>query len=391
MSKSQKEFRIAVAGLGHRIATVLRHVLAAAPSMKIAGYADPAPAGLTSLEQHGIEAGAPFESVEALIAGTKPDLLMVGSPNHLHLAHIKAGLEAGVRVFTEKPVVRTAEETFELAELLRDHGEASVLVGLVLRSSPLVREVRRYFDEGKLGALISFEGNEHLHPEHGGFLMRDWRRDSAHGGSYLLDKCCHDFDLYRLFAGALPARIASFGGRRIFTPEHEALKQEKYPGGEAAYSLWPGGWNGENEVFRSKGDAVDHQTALIHYENGVQLAFHTNTHAGILQRRWYFAGTKGALEADLVTNTLTYSEAFGRRPREEQTVGGNLHEHYGSDPQMGRDLAAHLLEGAPFPVQVYDAMVAGLTVMAADEAMRESKIVDCAPLWQRLHAALGRA
>ncbi len=37
--------------------------------------------------------------------------------------------------------------------------------------------------------------------------------------------------------------------------------------------------------------------------------------------------------------------------------------HYGSDPAMGRDLAAHLLEGAPFPVQVHDAMVAGLTVM----------------------------
>lgn len=47
---------------------------------------------------------------------------------------------------------------------------------------------------------------------------------------------------------------------------------------------------------------------------------------------------------------------------------------------MGRDLAAHLLEGRPFPVNVYDAMVASLTVMAIDRAMRENKVVDRAPL-----------
>ena len=57
---------------------------------------------------------------------------------------------------------------------------------------------------------------------------------------------------------------------------------------------------------------------------------------------------------------------------------------------MGRDLAAHLLEGRPFPVNVYDAMVASLTVMAIDRAMRENKVVDCAPLWDRLYEELGR-
>jgi len=55
---------------------------------------------------------------------------------------------------------------------------------------------------------------------------------------------------------------------------------------------------------------------------------------------------------------------------------------------MGRHLAAHLLDGAPFPVQVYDAMVAGLTVMAADRAMREGSVVDCRPMWERLEKEL---
>lgn len=383
------EIRIAVAGLGRRIATVLRHFVAAAPGARIAGYADPSPFGARMLEKADIPLGPAFDNVDAMLSETKPDLLMVGSPNHLHLEHIRAGLAAGVRVFSEKPVVRTEDETWELARLLREHGTDSVLVGLVLRSSPLVRAVTQRLD--RLGTLISMEGNETLHPEHGGFLMRDWRRAQAHGGSFLLDKCCHDFDLYSLFTRSRPKRVTSFGGRRIFTEAHAQLSEESYPGGEPAYSLWRPGWKAGNDVFRSDADVTDHQTALVEYENGVQLAFHANSHAGIPQRRWYLAGTAATLEADLVTNKLTLRDAFGRDAPEIETVEGDPSEHFGSDPAMGRDLAAHLLTGAPFPVRVVDAMVAGLTVMAIDRAMETGRVVDCTPLWDRLERELGRA
>lgn len=382
-------FSIAVAGLGRRIATVIRNLTAAAPNMRIVAYSDPAPTGLAMLEKRGIGTGQAYGDVTAMLRETVPDLLMVGSPNHLHLEHIKAGLDAGVRVFTEKPVVRTEDETWELARLLRDHGQNSVLVGLVLRSAPLVAAVTKALQE-KLGKLISFEGNEHLHPEHGAFLMRDWRRHETYGGSFLLDKCCHDFDLYRLFAGALPARVASFGGRNIFTPENEAMGNRRHEGGQPAYTLWRGGWNAGESTFRSDADVADNQVALIEYENGVRLSFHANSHAGILQRRWYFAGLDGALEADLVTNRLTFRDAMGAHLPEVQEFPASIEGHYGSDAQMGRDLAAHLLDGAPFPVRVHDAMVAGLTAMAVDRAMREGTIVDCRPLWARLDKELGR-
>ena len=387
---STQVFTIAVAGLGQRIATVIRHLVAAAPNVRVAGYCDPAPVGLRALEKRGIAAGENFASVEAMLAAVRPDLLMVGSPNHLHLDHIKAGLDAGVRVFSEKPVVRSEEETWELARLLRAHGEASVIVGLVLRSSPLVAAVRKRLAHESFGRLVSFEGNEHLHPEHGAFLMRDWRRYARHAGSFLLDKCCHDFDLYRLFAGALPARVASFGGRTIFTPENAGLATVRYPSGDPAYAVWRAGWNGGNDVFSSDADVADNQVALVEYQNGVRLAFHANTHAGLMQRRWYFAGTGGAMEADLVTNRLSFRDALGVSDPQTEDMGLGPDAHYGSDPAMGRDLAAHLLEGAPFPVQVHDAMVAGLTVMAVDRAMREGTVVDCGALWERLATEMGR-
>lgn len=382
---------IAVVGLGQRIAVVIRHLLAAAPDARLVGHVDPEPYGLPSLTKRDIATGPTFQDVATMLAETRPDLLMIGSPNHLHLEHIKAGLAAGARIFSEKPVVRTEEETWELARLLRQHGEDSILVGLVIRSSPITRAVTDLIAQGHLGQLVSMEGNEHLHPEHGAFLMRDWRRREEFGGSFLLDKCCHDFDIYRLLAGALPAQVASFGGRTIFTDENEGkLIGARYADGTDAYTVWRPGWNTSNRTFGSDADVADHQVAIVEYENNVRLSFSANTHAGLPQRRWYLAGTKGAIEADLVTDRLQLRDALGLQPMQTIEVETGAGAHEGMDPAMGRDLAAHLLEGKPFPVNVYDAMVAGLTVMAIDRAMRDNCVVDCRPLWARLHEELGR-
>ena len=388
---SAQTFNIAVAGLGQRIAVVLRNLIAAAPQARIVAYVDPEPYGLPSLKKRGIDVGKEYGDVDVMLAETQPDLFVIGSPNHLHLEHIKAGLAAGVRIFTEKPIVRTEEETWELARLLRDHGETSVLVGLVMRSSPLTKAVAALIAQGRVGQMVSMEGNEHLHPEHGAFLMRGWRRREEFGGSFLLDKCCHDFDIYRSFIGSLPKRVASFGGRTIFTSENGArLNGPKYEDGTAAYTVWRKGWNTSNATFGSNADVNDHLVAIVEYENGVRLSFHANTHAGLPQRRWYFAGTDGAIEADLVSDQLHYRDALGLKPAEDIPVETGSGGHDGMDPAMGRDLAAHLLDGKPFPVNAYDAIVAGLTVMAIDRAMRENTVVDCTPLWNRLHKELGR-
>ena len=53
---------------------------------------------------------------------------------------------------------------------------------------------------------------------------------------------------------------------------------------------------------------------------------------------------------------------------------------------MARDLAAHMLDGKPFPATAYDALVAGLSVMAVDRAARTGEVVDCAPWWRELDA-----
>ncbi len=388
--------RIAVIGLGGRIARVLIAMKEVGWDFEVVGYADPSPGGVAVLSPEGIATGTQFASLDALFAAGPYDLVMIGSPNHMHLDHLKAALAAGYPIFCEKPVVRTEAESLELADMLSDPGPFPPLyVGLVLRSMPLVREVIRHVEEGLLGDLISIDATELLVPEHGAYLARNWRRRAEWGGSFLLDKACHDFDVFNWAIKARAIKVVSMGGRGIFRSER-GQKHRQYEDGRPAYALAPGGWAAADDAFTSDMDVPDHQIAMVEYENGVRLTFHSNSHSAIPERRWVFMGTEGALIANLSRNKLSFQGALvmtedgGWTTREpvEIDFGGTEHlSHNGADYAMARDLLASLDCGAPYPVTVWDGIEAGLIVMAIDKSLADGEIIDCHPMWNKLDAA----
>jgi predicted dehydrogenase len=380
-------YRIGVIGLGQRIAHVLAAMKEVGWTFRLDGYVDPDPIGLPILEDAGILHGGRLPDVEALIAAGPYDLLMIGSPNHLHLEHLKLALAAGCPVFSEKPIVRTMAESYELAALLAERQTPPLYIGLVMRSMPIVREVIARVDAGELGELISMDATEHLHPEHGAYLARNWRRKQAWGGSYLLDKVCHDFDIFGRIAGGRAEKVASFGGRRIFH-EDRVDPPMTYDDGEPAYALRDAGWNAANDAFHSDMDVTDHQVAIVHYNTGLALAFHANSHVSLQERRWYVAGTHGTLLADLVRNKLMLRPALGRgRPERLDFHTRTDDNHNGADQAMARDLLATMEGAAAFPVTPSDSLEAGLTVMAIDQAQATGETINCRPMWQAFDAA----
>jgi predicted dehydrogenase len=381
-----KTYRIGVIGLGQRIAHVLAAMKEVGWKFDIAGYADPAPVGASILKEHDIDAGKPQANAQALLKDGSFDLVMIGSPNHLHYEHLLAAFEAGFPIFAEKPIVRTEDETFALARYLGNRKAPPVYVGLVMRSMPIVREVIARVDSGQLGEIVSMDGTEHLHPEHGGYLARNWRRKQAWGGSFFLDKVCHDFDIFNRLTGARPSRVASFGGRRIFRSDRANTKT--YDDGSPAYALRDAGWGAANDAFHSDMDVTDHQTALVEYANGAQLSFHCNTHVSLQERRWYIAGTEGTLLADLVRNKMMIRGTFASgKPERKEWNERTDDNHNGADQAMAKDLLATFESGATFPVTPYESMEAGLTIMAIDKAMETKSVIDCAPLWADYDAA----
>lgn len=373
--------RIVTAGMGLRAGHVLRELKAAMPEAEVVGFYDPQP---THLEMLGEVPRYP--SVETMLSDARPDLYCVFSPNAFHLEQIRLGLEAGVQVFTEKPVVISVEETLELARLLALHGGAQrAMVGLVLRYSQHMVDLRAAMAAGWLGRVTSLEANEHIAPYHGAFFMRDWRRRDAWAGGFMLEKCCHDLDIYNMVTGSRPARVASFGGRRSFLPENAPASNEE----AGIFHVKASVWEQTDDPFRSDGDIIDFQTAILEYESGANLAFHTNLNVPDEHRRFCVMGTHGMAEGDFVRGFLKVTARDGRRLADHDYSAGATVKgaHYGADAMMCADITRYLRgESDGLPVSILDAMEAGVAALALDQARKEGRVVDLAPVWAALDA-----
>ncbi|MEF0939939.1 Gfo/Idh/MocA family protein [Rhizobium sp. BR 362] len=379
--------RVGIIGLGFRLGYLGYVFKAIDDSFEIAGYVDPEPAGLQGLTEKGISAGKAYESPKDLIAGEKLDLLMIGSPNHMHLDHIRLGLEAGLKIFCEKPIVSTIEQSIELAHLMAKFGQERLMVGLVLRYSPLYRDLRAVQAAGTLGQIVSIEAAEHIQPYHGAFFMRDWRRYERYSGSFMLEKCCHDLDLYNGVVGSRPERVASFGGRKSFIPANDPAREGIND--LEIFHRKPSGWMGSNRVFDSDGDIIDYQVAIIEYANGVGMNFHTNLNVPDQFRRFAVMGSRGMAEGDFIRGYLDVHEMLtGKKVIEKKYAATELSQHYGADEQMAADLIAHVKTGAALPVSTLNALEAGILALSMDEARMKRTVVDLRPIWDQFDEAL---
>lgn len=372
--------RVVTAGIGLRAGHVLTTLKAAMPEVQIVGYYDPQP---THLEMIGLSTPR-YASIPEMLEKAKPDLYCVFSPNVFHLEQIKLGLEAGVQVFTEKPVVISIPETLELARLLSLHGGVNrAMVGLVLRYSQHMVDLRAAMAAGQLGQVVSLEANEHIGPYHGAFFMRDWRRKDSLAGGFMLEKCCHDIDIYNMVTGSRPVRVASFGGRKSFLPEHAPASNAE----AEIFHVKKSVWESAPDPFHSDGDIVDFQTAILQYESGASLAFHTNLNVPDEERHFLVVGTHGMAEGDFVRGYLKVTARDGTRLADHDYSQGAAAKgaHYGADEMMCNDIAAYLRgQSKGLPVSILDAMEAGIAAIALDQARQTGQVVDLTETWAKL-------
>ena len=375
--------KIGAIGLGNRIAHVYHELSQINQDADLVAFVDPQPIGKNYAEKNNFFPSQEYSSLNEMLSNEKLDLLMIGSPNHLHLDHIKIGLNAGIKIFAEKPIVVDEAQSFELAKLLGEFGQDQVLVGLVLRYSQHARSVRNLIDKNILGNIISIEASEHIMPWHGGFFMRNWRRKEKFSGGFMLEKCCHDIDFYNMIVGCRVKRVASFGGRSSFIPEN---KPENNLEEFTKYNLT--GWQAKESVFDSDADIVDHQVAIIEYDNGATLAFHTNMRVPDEFRRFAVIGTNGMVEGDFVRGFLKAHDQQNNVVLDEDygAAFGMVKGHYGADNLMLKDINQHLtnVEKINLPVGVKDCIEAGIIAMKIDESRKTGKIIDLTSSWSRL-------
>ena len=100
-----------------------------------------------------------YSSLAELLGDAVVDSIHIGTPNRLHFAMAKAGLEAGKHVLCEKPLAMNSKQTSELVALAKKHKNLAAGVNYNIRFYPLAIEARERIRSGSLGRIHHVAGS----------------------------------------------------------------------------------------------------------------------------------------------------------------------------------------------------------------------------------------
>lgn len=186
--------RIAVAGAG-LIGRAHIAAIAAEPGCTLAAIVDPSPAAQ--------QAGVPFHAtLDALLAGPRPDAIVLATPNALHVPQALQCIAAGLPVLLEKPIATTVAEGLQLVEQVERTG-ARVLIGHHRAHSAIMAEACEVVASGRLGRLVAVMGSAAFCKPDGYFATAPWR--SQPGGGPILINLIHEVHNLRMLCGEIIA------------------------------------------------------------------------------------------------------------------------------------------------------------------------------------------
>ncbi len=139
------------------------------------------------------------DDIEDLLRYSKPEAVVVCTPNHLHEVHVEIALSRGAHVLCERPLALTVEGV-KRVQAARDAAGKAVFVGMNHRYRSDVQAIARFLAGGELGALRAVRGRWHIHRPAG--PAAGWReRRAESGGGAMFDLGLPLVDLGLWFSG----------------------------------------------------------------------------------------------------------------------------------------------------------------------------------------------
>jgi myo-inositol 2-dehydrogenase/D-chiro-inositol 1-dehydrogenase len=286
--------------------------------------------------RHGAKA---HDNLSELLASA--DVLDICTPTATHNDLVAAGIEAGIDVICEKPLVSDPAQARALVDAARSAARV-LLPAHVVRYFDAYNQAHEAVRAGRLGRLAV------LRFTRGGEApVADWYADESNSGGILLDQMIHDFDQALWFAGPAVQVFASIAASAGTTTAHVVLTHES-----GAVSHCRGHWGERGTAFRYGFD---------------------------------LAGTGGTLQFDSTTNT-------GMTLRRPSAGGGSfdglIHSrHLTGDPYETqlRDLLRTIMTGKPSRVEAEDAVAAVAVAVAAIKSAKQGVSVAIEPSKSKVH------
>ncbi len=154
--------------------------------VELAGIYDIKPERCALARERGIFA---YDSLEAVLADEKVDVITVAIPNDSHMEVVVKALEAGKNVICEKPVAMNSDELNQMIKAAENNGKV-FSVHQNRRFDVDFLAMKQIKESGELGSVINIESR--IHGSRG--IPSDWRGEKEHGGGMLLDWGVHLID-----------------------------------------------------------------------------------------------------------------------------------------------------------------------------------------------------
>lgn len=210
-----------------------------------------------------------YDDLESACNDPEVDGLIICTPNYSHIAVVKEAIKSGKHILMEKPMVTKLEDAYEMKKIAENY-TSTFQVGLQYRYKAIYTESRKeVLHRRSLGDVKTISIVEHRVP----FLDKidQWNKFSEYSGGTLVEKCCHYFDLFNLFAQSKPKYVYAVGGQDVNFVNFE------YKG--------------------KKSDILDNAIVTVVYENGVKCNFNLCMFAPMFYEEITICGDEGRIRA----------------------------------------------------------------------------------------------
>lgn len=266
--------------------------------------------------------------IDAVIRRDDLDLIVLGTPNHVHKDLAVRCAEAGKHVVCTKPLARNRHEAkamldaVEKAGVLHGYAETEVF-------SPSVMKTREYIERGGIGKVLTVRSREAHSGPHSDWF---WKKEVSGGGA-MLDMGCHTIEAARYFIGKdnPVVEVIAWTDRLVHhdrtDAEDNAVLLMKFEGGQMAQAelSWTarGGLDLRNEVYGTEGVVFTDVTRETPLKVFSQPGVGYTVEKGETESGWLFPQVDEAWTYGYREEMKHFVEcvASGRQPRESFTDG----------------------------------------------------------------------
>ncbi len=149
-----------------------------------------------------------FTDFNEMIRLEELDAVVIVSPSALHTGQIASALDAGLHVFSEKPLGVTVGECRMAEKAVEKHPDKIFMLGFMRRFDESYMYAKKKVAAGEIGKVVLFRSYSQ-DPEK---FIDGAIAFAPHSGGQFLDMAVHDIDLARWFIGEEPETVYAIGG-----------------------------------------------------------------------------------------------------------------------------------------------------------------------------------